>query len=794
MTDPRSDGSSPRKSAAVNFFLNEGHELTRTDAPGGGRQVDYLGVDWAVKGLHLQGALAEVRSTLLSSVDPLRERRFFLLVQPTAKVVKASQAKSAQDGTKSEPTNFAGPHSRTFHKLGMDLISTSADGQAVVHATRERVDQMIAATGSLGWAGRAEQSRWVRVEDFSAIPRSLRLDDEWVATLPPEHNVETMIELQPLLTRVESEEVMRAIVALLHRSVAERLVATGTDFSGRPWFRGFLSLDTLMRVATDFFSVQSLHPPLMSEIVVARSRARRVQQPQPAQAESNPEQMPVVAVVDTGVPLEHPVLKPYRRGTYQHVTSAGLLGDHGSRVASRIVFGDFDYDPDSQPRPSCRYLDVVVSRDAGHVDDKIVVNSLDAVAGAFPDVRVFNLSFGSRVPLGEGSRMDRLERMAQVRELDNFIFARDVIVVVAAGNSPEGVRPSLEYPLHVDDPAWALNHWPAGFNTIACGSSVERLSPHALVTEMGWPSPFTRIGPGLAKAPVPEYSAHGGNTTRDYTFEPGLGVWTCSPDGMWEDCCGTSMAAPLVAREAAFALQALQRFCPPGSRPYAATVKAWFALTSALRPMPRPVAPLAERTLGRGAPQAHRLREPEASTATFVWQGVLDSPGDVARVQLPIPQSWLRQAQQPVVRIVVAWDTPAHDAVMDTWGCRRVILHLKPHPDAPALRGRGKSHPSYPLIDRRYHLGKEDLTRKQVTPSGDMWLVELHYEQIAEYFPAIEFSPQQRVAFTAELVDDGEHPVSPQEAIQALAVAPSLVRLSAPVVSVAPPILIRSRL
>ena len=65
-----------------------------------------------------------------------------------------------------------------------------------------------------------------------------------------------------------------------------------------------------------------------------------------------------------------------------------------------------------------------------------------------------------------------------------------------------------------------------------------------------------------------------------------------------------------------------------------------------------------------------------------------------------------------------------------------------------------------------------------VRPQGDTWLVELSYEQVADYYPAIDFSPQQRVAFAAELWDDSEDPTNAQDAIQALPIAETMTRLS----------------
>jgi hypothetical protein len=74
-----------------------------------------------------------------------------------------------------------------------------------------------------------------------------------------------------------------------------------------------------------------------------------------------------------------------------------------------------------------------------------------------------------------------------------------------------------------------------------------------------------------------------------------------------------------------------------------------------------------------------------------------------------------------------------------------------------------------------------------------MWLLQIDYKQIAEYYPGIDFSPQQRVAFAAELYDQSEKPVSPQSALQALPIAATMNRLSVTPTIVRTPIIIKAR-
>jgi len=62
--------------------------------------------------------------------------------------------------------------------------------------------------------------------------------------------------------------------------------------------------------------------------------------------------LPVVGVLDTGVPANHVILNKYERGKYISPTSApGVTDDHGSFVSSRVVFGDPDYSGGLSARP-----------------------------------------------------------------------------------------------------------------------------------------------------------------------------------------------------------------------------------------------------------------------------------------------------------------------------------------------------------------------------------------------------------------------------------------------------------
>lgn len=770
-----------------NFYLNEQHELSRAERESGGRVPQYVDIDWAARGRTISGSLNQVASQIQASHDPLKGQRYFVLADPVATLAKSStNVRKAQDGKIFESTKFSEKHSRVFKRLGMDLVGVTDTGSAVVHMKPEIVSQLSNTAENLAGLGARDKARWATIDRFEMIPIEAKVDLGWLRSLKPSASDEAVIELQPLLTRSEIDSIFRAIIAMLRPNLGERAVGTGTDYSGRQWLRGKLTPESLQSIAREFFSIQSLHSPLNSSTsrtsTGARASVRAGRSNNLTDAEIA--RLPVVGVIDTGVPTDHQVLGRYRRGSYLAPTTSATANDpHGTFVSSRVVFGDPDFSngpPSETPIGALRFYDINVSGgDRGRIEDKSVLAAMQAIVSTAPDVRVFNMSFDAP-PLGMIDSVKRREWLALVQDLDNFIFQNDVISIISAGNSVQGVAPVTAYPQNFNDPQWALGPWARSFNSLTCGSYVGRLTPGGLAPEIGWPSPFCRVGPGLCDSPKPDFSAAGGDCSPEYRYAPGLGVSGLSPTGMWEDRSGTSYAAPLLARECAAAIEILQRVCERGAQPFAVTVKAFLALT-AMEPVTSPaVKALAELTLGRGTASAERLAKPSAATGVMIWQGVLEDEKDIATIKVPIPRDWLRAAGQPRLRLVVAWDPPVNAAVIDLWATRKVSPKLKRSPNCRSQSSMRDAHAeTYPILERRYDLTKRP-NDSDPSEDEDFWLVELSYEQIAEYYPAMVFPPQQRVAFAAEIIDEGDARVSPQLHLQSLPITLSMTRLSVP--------------
>lgn len=770
------------------FYLNERQELANLTHDGGRAPSPLVGVDWTAHASTLETSFARATSKPAGTRDPAAATHHFVLAVPVRAVAKVSTSKAAKgQGYLTEVPTFGGEQSKLFKRLGLDLIEVLADGQASVHVAASQVVPLLATLKRLPTANLREQARWGPLAEFRATAWTTRVDVAWLQSLKTNTPTETFVRFQPTLLRTEVEDVLRALTLVVNGPYT-RLTQAGREFSGRYWCAGVFTRAQIEAIAKEFLSVQSLHPPAPIPLAASKRQKKSQNQgsplpgisPLPAAAVAN---MPTVAIVDTGIPEAHPLLAPFRRSGYRNPNLDPFvqhIGDHGSTVASCAVFGGA-LDPSQAPQNpvgSCRVLDVNVGVDHNLVDGELVVQAVQTIVATAPDVRVFNLSFGG-APLDALDPVARREALIKLQDLDNLAFASDLLLVIAAGNSPRGLVPTAAYPGHVDDPRWALGATARSFNGAVCGAYVAVLGDDTVAGIQGAPSPFTRIGPGLCDSPVPGFSAPGGNALANYAWAPGTGVMVCAADGSWEDHAGTSVAAPLVAREAAWTFHELARRCGTATLPFAGTVKAWMHLVATRVQLTGAYEKLAVRTLGRGLPNVERLQRPLPTSAVFVWQTVLQTPKSIARVQLPVPLPWLNQAKSPRIRVVASWNTPVNYALVESWACRKVSFRLRPFGLVAALHGkRGPASGGYPILDRTFDIEPSVLTGKKFEPSDDPWILEVEYEEIGEYPPAMTISPQQRVGLVIELWDDAPEPTSPQPFVQLSAFAIELDRLS----------------
>jgi len=168
-------------------------------------------------------------------------------------------------------------------------------------------------------------------------------------------------------------------------------------------------------------------------------------------------------------------------------------------------------------------------------------------AKARHSVRIFNMSLNVLQPVATSAYSPQAARLDQIAD------THDVLLFISAGNiSPQDVRPEW-----LADPTAALAQLAAARNDglfIPAESvrnvAVAAVNPPGDVARIPFaPARFSRRGPGLRAGNKPDLAQVGGFGSRAGGL--GHGLFSVTPDGAIVDGCGTSYAAPLVAKTAA---------------------------------------------------------------------------------------------------------------------------------------------------------------------------------------------------------------------------------------------------
>lgn len=176
------------------------------------------------------------------------------------------------------------------------------------------------------------------------------------------------------------------------------------------------------------------------------------------------------------------------------------------------------------------------------------VENAVAQAKAQHGVRVFNFSLNVQVPVA----VDHYSKVAS--RLDYIADTYDVLIFISAGNLNFNAARS-EWPT---TPAKALQMMAASQNDgiqvpaeSARNIAVGALNPTGLGTHSVdlAPARYTRRGPGLRSLVKPDFAFIGGSGSPMQPLEHGL--YSVDPSGQLAADCGTSFAAPFVAKQAA---------------------------------------------------------------------------------------------------------------------------------------------------------------------------------------------------------------------------------------------------
>lgn len=781
------------------YLLNEQHELGPTKGGGGGSSAKLRDVDWRSKAASLRLTLREALASDPAVVDPTASVHHFLLATPDL-TLEYDGTSRGEHVVKPKEVAFAGAQGRLFRRIGFDVVGT-LEGAAVLHIDESNRARFENDLDNFEELGSRRQSDLALIGGFGAIPLELRVERAWLDEALRASRVDVILELMPV---IRGDEIERVVVALrrflLTHEPAAKWKRVGRDFSRRGWLRLELAPKAIESTLRAFPSIQRAHPPLYWEPAGRGSKRRAAMQPgpPPVRACVGPRPVsraPIVAVVDMGVPEAHAHLSG--NVVAARFRGAGVLsaqGHHGSKVASRVVFPPYEDLESTVPgTPLCLFADLNASdpEEGDRLDPKTILPLMDAAITSNPDIRVFNLSCGMGGELAPLSILKSArpqwydEALRQIADLDNFAYRNDALIVIACGNAPRTAIPTPPYPDHHEDSLWHLAAPAPAVNAITVGSTVGgHVSTETIVDQPDQPSPFARVGRSPLPMRKPDLAFIGGNMRVDGAPSPWVGVPVLDRTGAWVTEEGSSFAAPVIAREAAFLWRRLREIGDGQVEPYAVTVRACLALTARPPTDDTGIRELARLSFGFGYPHAEVFFSPRPEHALLVWQGMLKAPKLQSRVKLPIPRAWVGNAVDPILRVAWCWDPPVNPAAPDVWMCRDVWLHVRPSSadGAPALRGKSLPHGEgsmsslhvreYALKTPAFHVKTGVIVE---LPDDDVWTLDVGYDEQAD-LPDPTYSSLQRVAVVAELVDR-QGTAGPQEALQQMQVTQTMTRL-----------------
>jgi Subtilase family len=296
----------------------------------------------------------------------------------------------------------------------------------------------------------------------------------------------------------------------------------------------------------------SLAPVMQPSSPQAAARVR----PQQAQVPPKTQEgaYPIVGVIDGGIGGP---LAPWVVGRWGFLAPVDQDLEHGTFIAGLLVSGASLNGPDVCPeRDGCNLVDVdVFPNDAAfetyypHGEQDFLDELTSAIAGCKRDyrVRVFNFSFN------DDALISAVYRSALAQHLDAIAVAADVIIVISGGNLD-----AIERDEWSPEPIDALRQLaaPRGDETLQCPAESIRNITVASVNPPGptgsvpdAPARYSRRGLTAGLGVKPEFAHYGGSGTACPTL--GSGLFSITPTGNVVEACGTSYAAPLVAKTVA---------------------------------------------------------------------------------------------------------------------------------------------------------------------------------------------------------------------------------------------------
>lgn len=351
--------------------------------------------------------------------------------------------------------------------------------------------------------------------------------------------------------------------------------------------------------------------------------------------------------------------------------------DHGTFVASRIIYGDSLRDQVSAGTltPDVKVLSVCVFPRDG-LGNKIPVSTeqlmrivRDTVERWHQEIRVYNLSlnlFSEDSTISSAITDDTINPLSA--ELDFLAKKYNILFVVTTGNypAPKAPFPTQAFPEYFNSEDTRICPPAESMLSITVGSISGRENMGSMV-KAGSPSPFTRRGPGFGSYRKPDITAHGGNYGLKWTTDDDLSVAGIRFD--MESLAygvGTSYAAPIITRLAAHLFSKFPNIS-------AELVRAMLIHFSTYKNTQNLENDLLLNLIGNGCPDVEGLLHSNPWEQSFLYEGLIDYR-KIVSIPFYIPEGLVKRSGKKVLRTkITVTFSPETDRNLKSGYCKSYL-------------------------------------------------------------------------------------------------------------------------
>jgi hypothetical protein len=271
-----------------------------------------------------------------------------------------------------------------------------------------------------------------------------------------------------------------------------------------------------------------------------------------------------VLVIDSGIVPGHPLLSKAVGEAKSFIVGKSPIDEcgHGTSVAGLSLYGDLSRCIEYKKfEPDCWLFSArVLDENGKYYDQKLMetqfLRSLNVFIRHYPIIKVINISVGNIDDiLAPGKLQFRWASLIDEKLYELSRVNKDLIIVISAGNNFVDYD-YYDYPVNLFKDESKLTNPATAALAITVGSispGMESNNPlhHPIGGHLGYPSPFTRTGPGLGGMIKPDLVEVGGDYVYPADEDSSIGVVTTNkdifPNGLFVLDNGTSLSSAKIS-------------------------------------------------------------------------------------------------------------------------------------------------------------------------------------------------------------------------------------------------------